>query len=619
MKAIQGLLSFATVAFLSWSLPSFGQEFKPDIPTSGPSQNDIKPSDVVHWQVLGGILDKSGLLTISLRLIADNGWTLYQDKVKFTFPEFLALESSTLPDAPKILDPISGRETAAYAAGEFEFKLRNLASEIPSSIAMSVTYVGCTVKICLFPFTQALNVPIFADKGAVVSKVLAENKENRPADTIKAPSADGQDVESKWASELKTGDFSLGMIALVFFGGILTNLTPCVFPMIPITIRLLSSQGSSAFLSSCMYALGILLTYTGLGIGAALSGALFGGLLASTAFNIVFALLMFMLGFTMLGFGDLSFMQQLGSRIGAGKPSPRNSLLMGCGAGLVAAPCTGPILAALLAYTAGKQDIAKGSFMLFVYSLGFAIPYVFLGGAAAKMTKFKLSPFWQLSVKYLFAGVMFGLSFYYLRIPAYRFLMEMKPYWMLATIGVLPLAMALVALWVLLPGLQMNKSSSLIPSILLGLGLFSGSQWLAGGNQDSGPITNSPSDGSSSAAPTINLLHTEDEAFAKARETGRPILIDAWAEWCEACKKMDKTTFAEKAVITTINDKWVMLKLDLTESSDENDALIQKYGIPSLPSLVMLPPSADLAKKKLILGYTAHDVLLQELSQFRWE
>lgn len=616
LKKIRTTVSIFLLMTLAGSVSA--QDFKPDAAGNGPGQTDIKPSDVVHWQVLGGNLDKSGILTVSLRLIAESGWTLYKDKVTFNFPSFLSLESSTAPEAQRIIDPISGHDTAVYSAGEFEFKLKNLAPQLPPAIDMSVTYVGCTVKICLFPFTETLNIPIFESKGAAVTKVIAENKDRDPAATIKA--ASGEDIESQWASQLKTGGFSLGMILLVFLGGVLTNLTPCVFPMIPITIRLLGSQGSSALLSSSMYALGILLTYTALGIGAALSGTLFGSLLASTTFNVVFAALMFVLGFTMLGFGDLSFFQQLGSRIGAGKPSVRNSLLMGAGAGLVAAPCTGPILAALLAYTAEKQDIVKGSFMLFVYSLGFAIPYVFLGGAAVRMNKFKLSPSWQLAVKFLFAGVMFGLCFYYLRIPAYRYLLSVKPYWMTITLAVLPAAIALTTMWVLVPKLQMNKHSSLIPSLLLGIGLFAGSQWLAGAPQTG--ATNAAGETATGNIETghgFTIYHTEDEAYAKAREKNRPIVVDGWAEWCEACKKMDKTTFTDPEVTKRLNDNWIVLKLDLTESNDENDALIQKYGIPSLPTLVLLPPNGEIGKKKLILGFTSVDPLIQELTQFRWE
>jgi len=144
--------------------------------------------------------------------------------------------------------------------------------------------------------------------------------------------------------------------------------------MIPITLRLLGGQSHRAFLNSSMYAAGILITYTGLGVFAASTGGMFGALLQSKAVNIFFASVMFLLGFTMLGFGNFSKLQQMGDRLGAGKPSLRNMFLMGVGAGFVASPCTGPVLGALLTITLESQDLNRGILMMFTYSFGFALP-----------------------------------------------------------------------------------------------------------------------------------------------------------------------------------------------------------------------------------------------------
>ena len=143
------------------------------------------------------------------------------------------------------------------------------------------------------------------------------------------------DLESSWAQGFKEGRFSFAAIlGVVFLGGLFTNFTPCVYPMIPITLRLLGSQGGSPIVSGSLYAGGILLTYTTLGVSAALSGSLFANFMASTVFNIVFAAVMVALGLSMLGLGNFSVLQSIGARLGAGRPSPRNTVLMGAGAGL---------------------------------------------------------------------------------------------------------------------------------------------------------------------------------------------------------------------------------------------------------------------------------------------
>lgn len=414
------------------------------------------------------------------------------------------------------------------------------------------------------------------------------------------------DLESSWAQGFKDGRFSFGVVlAVVFFGGLFTNFTPCVYPMIPITIRLLGRQGSSPFASGSIYAAGILLTYTSLGISAALSGSLFANFMASVAFNLVFAVIMVALGLSMLGLGNYSALQAIGARLGAGRPSHRNTLFMGAGAGLVAAPCTGPILAALLAYTAGTQDVSRGAFLLFVYSFGFAIPYVFLGGAAAKLARVKVSPNIQIGVKILFASVMFGLALFYLRIPAYGLFVRLGDAWRhIAIVGIAAGAVLSFA-WVIVPRLRNSKLLFAIPSLVFGVGFFALSQTLGAKSR----TYTAPGD-------ALVWIKSEDEAYREAKRRRLPILIDGWAEWCAACKKMDATTFADPRLLETLKDRWITLKLDLTESTEVNDQLIAKYRLSGLPALILLPPDGGIEDKELIGGYVEASTLLEHLENF---
>ena len=411
--------------------------------------------------------------------------------------------------------------------------------------------------------------------------------------------------QDRWAKKLAGGGLAFAtLILVVFAGGLLSNLTPCVYPMVPITLRLLSRQASSPYIGASVYALGIVVTYSSLGLVAALGGGLFGSLLASTTFNVVFATLMILLGISMLGFGDFSKLQSLGNKLGAGKPSLRNTFFMGSGAGLVAAPCTGPILAALLAYTARSgSDVSSAVILLGTYSLGFALPYVVLGGAAAKISAIKVSPAIQVSTKLIFASVMFALGLYYLRIPFYSLLKTAAPYWApLAGIGT-TLGVALTALWLWRPGLSTAKVSTLVPTATLAMGLFATSQWL--------------SDGSSAKAMTGLKWYTTEEAATQAsKNDGKPILVDMWAEWCEACKKMDATTFVDEQIVATLGRDWVLLKLDLTEDNDANDAIQDRYELQSLPTLVLLPPGSNIKGKKSLTGYIGPEGLGQSLRDF---
>jgi thiol:disulfide interchange protein DsbD len=336
---------------------------------------------------------------------------------------------------------------------------------------------------------------------------------------------------------------------------------------------------------------------------AALSGALFGNLIAHPAVAITFGVVMFLLGVNMLGFGDLTKLQQLGGQIGSSKGGLFNAFLMGAGAGLVASPCTGPILAALLTYTAGRQNTMEAIGLLGIYSIGFALPYVFLGASAAKISKVRVNFQIQILTKLVFASVMFALSLYFLRIPLYGVFTALKPYWgSIGSIG-LAIGIALSIVIILKESLHHEKAFFLAPTLALGVGIFFGIQALTRSEQPIGA--------------SISWVHSEEEAINKATETGRPIIVDAWAEWCEACKKMDVTTFVDPSVVKEISENWVALKFDLTEPTDENTNIQDRYELPGLPTLTLLPPNGNLKEKFAISGYASAEKLLETLKEQR--
>lgn len=566
---------------------------------------DIRPQDVVSWVGDTARVEPDGTMLVGIRMLAKDDWSVYSMNLTIAGPTGWEVVNVEGPKADRIIDPISGEEVDVYRGGDFFVRLKGPEAWGPALYPMSVKYVGCTKVICLFPYTQHLNIPVVRPDGAkALSPVVAAAIDAPPVAATSATASPS--LEGRLAALFKGGGASLWVLfGAVFVGGLLSNLTPCVYPMIPITLRLLAKQGTSPYVGASMYALGIVITYSALGIAASASGGMFGALLASKTFNITFAVLMFALGVTMLGFGNLSKLQMLGSRLGAGKPSARNAMLMGAGAGLVAAPCTGPILAALLAYTAQSgEGMLTSSLLMVVYSLGFALPYVALGGAAAKVSQVKVPPHVQVGTKLLFAAVMFALSFYYLRIPFYSVLATLKPYWGQIAGAGLTIGLVLSALWVALPNLSNKKLSTILPTAALGIGIFGASQWVTSGM------------GADASAIEIVVHKSEEAGFAAAQAAGKPILIDMWAEWCEACKKMDVTTFMDPRVRGEIASHWTMIKLDLTEGNAQDEAIQTKYELQGLPTLVMMRPDADLKTRKMLTAAQTADELLIELRRF---
>lgn len=582
MQAIAkpGLLILSLFTVLSTPVKALELEQKP-------GELTVSPRDVVHWSAGGASIVEENQVDVGLRLGTSRGFALYANRIKFTLPFGFTETGRTEPSGALKPDPISGEPVELIDSGDFNIRMKGPVRSLGDKFDFAVTFTACAEGVCLFPYTETLTVTL---------------------DSTGASTTQGEsDFESNLAKKLQSGSLSIwALLAIVFIGGLLTNMTPCVAPMLPITIRVLGGRDGHGLRNASLYASGILVTYTIAGVAAGLSGGLFGSILANAQFNLFFAAVMAALGITMLGYGDFSALQNLGMKFGSGKPSVLNMFMMGAGAGLVASPCTGPILAALLAYTAKSASFVESVALIATYSLGFSLPYVFLGGAAAKVSRVKVNFRVQIATKLLFAAIMFALSLYYLRVPAYPLLVKIKPYFATMAAIFAPLGIAMLLVWILVPYLHNSKARTIPPAIVLAIGIFSGSQLY---------FMKSDSTNAGGVEP-LSWLHDESMAFTLAKEQDKPILIDAWAEWCDACKKMDITTFADPDVTTALKAGWILLKLDLTEGSDANDALQEKYELQSLPTLTMIPPSGDLDRKEPILGYTPAATLLQRIRAF---
>lgn len=568
---------------------------------------DLKPTDVIFWNARSAVYYQDSYVSLPVTLTTKLSFSLYEDQVQFFPPKDFEIIDIKRPPTSSLFDPVTRKNVNVYTGGDFELILKANNSPGSENLTFSVRYLGCTTKICLFPYTETITTKLVSsDKNYLAAEPALNNSIDSIAPRIElAEPVVG--ASSGWQTELasifKSEKTSLALILLVvFIGGILTNLTPCVYPMIPITLRVLAGQSKRPFLGSSMYGLGILITYTALGLFAVLTGSLFGSIMASKGFNFTLGAIMVLMAFSMLGFGNFSRLQQIGAKLGSGKASAKNAFLMGTGAGLVASPCTGPVLASILSYTAVKGNYVEATVLLTIYSLGFALPYVILGGAAAKVTSIKLSPKLQVTTKLLFASVIMALAFFYFRIPFYGLSQSLNSYWgdlstSFMTLGVLMLTVVMVSKDIF------NVKFFLVgPMLALGIGIFSISQYVSS---------------ASDQVKKIAWIKDEQIALDIARAENRPVLIDAWAEWCVACKKMDVTTFVDPTLLRKLEEKkFVMLKLDLTESTDESDLLQSKYRIQGLPTIIFLKSGGDLETMEVIGGLQSANDLLKVMANY---
>jgi thiol:disulfide interchange protein DsbD len=363
--------------------------------------------------------------------------------------------------------------------------------------------------------------------------------------------------------------------AVLFLAGVLTSLTPCVYPLIPITVSVFGAREpehrARSVALSATYVAGIALTYSVLGIVAALSGRAFGSALSSPVAVAILALFLLALAASMFGAFDLnlpaSLQQRLGIVRGAGFA---HALGMGLVAGIVAAPCTGPVLAGVLAYVATRRSAVLGFWMLFSYALGMGLLFFVLGATSLKLPR---SGAWMETVKSVLGVALVALAVG-LVLPLVR-----EPLQLPVGPGAVAVASAALAFVAVFGGAlslsfhatrreQVVKGATLL--VLLGaVALRMG--WVAKPH-----------------VPEIPWLRDERSAVAQARATGKGLLVDFSAEWCAACKELDEHVFSDPAVKAEVAERFVPLKIDATDETDEIARLEAKYGVPGLPTVLLM-------------------------------
>ena len=371
---------------------------------------------------------------------------------------------------------------------------------------------------------------------------------------------------------------SAGTFAILFLAGILTSLTPCVYPLIPITVGIFGARQaehrSRSVALSATYVAGIAAMYSVLGVAAALSGRAFGSVLSSPVVVVVLAILLVALAASLFGAFDIALPSSLQQKLsGVRGRGFAGAFGMGLVAGIIAAPCTGPVLAGVLAYVATQRSALLGFWMLFTYAVGMGLLFFVLGATSLRLPR---SGPWMETVKSVL-GVALVAAAVALVLP---FLPRPGPLpWPARPVaiaaGVIALAAVLLgALSLSFHGDRREKAMKLVALVLLvaGVGLRFG--WAGEPRREKGV--------------EIPWVRDEKRAVLQSRATGKPLLIDFFAEWCAACKELDVHTWTDPVVAKEVADRFVPLKVDATEETVENEELQRKYQVPGLPTVLMM-------------------------------
>ena len=421
------------------------------------------------------------------------------------------------------------------------------------------------------------------------------------------------------AGALGAGRLGAGAL-LVFLGGLLTALTPCVYPLIPITVGVFGARpgvgrGKAVLLTSS-YVVGMGVVFATLGVVAARTGAAFGQLLGHPAVAIGLAVFLLVLAASMFGAFELTLPEGLALRLNSvGGSGLAGAFLMGSVAGFLAAPCTGPVLTGLLTYVATSRSTALGAGLLFVYALGIGVPFFLIGVFAVRLPR---SGAWMDWVKSALGVLLVALAATYVRdaFPALRSAASSAARaW--GPKGGIALAAGLAGLGVLLGAIHRRFGAGPREAVLKGLGvtLVAGAVLLRlsalnVGVESTGLVWNLRYAGEGTRPEPV------EAALARARAEHRPVMIDFFAEWCAACKELDRETYVAPAVVEEA-ERFVRIKVDGTNAQDPVDALYQRFGVNGLPTVAFISSEGQVLDDPRVTGFLGPEKFTEALRQVR--
>ena len=473
----------------------------------------------------------------------------------------------------------------------------------PYKLVFNIGYQICKerpMELCFAPESKKIEVNVskrFED-------IKLKNEQKADKSNVKE-----DESYSKWMNRIikeeLRGKPSLLLFVLVFISGFLTSLTPCVYPVIPIVMGYIGSRAGKkkikGFYLSLFFVLGLSIVYAILGVIAAITGSLMGISFQNPVVVLIISFIFIVMGLSLAGFFEIPVPSSISSKIQKGHKSEiLGSIIIGGVSGIIAAPCVGPVLIALLSWISQTKNLFLGFWLTFTFSLGMSVIFVLAGTFSGVISSMPKAGKWMDYMKYLFSILLIGGGIYFLSLISSKWVTLLM--W-----GIFLISVSIFT--GLFKGIDKHDYKEkfykviVVIIFLCGVFLFFKSIEIKYFPYSVGPVENYENN--------LAWIGDLEQGKLKAEKENKILIVDAYAEWCVACKELDKYTFSEKDVSKVLKD-YVIVKLDFTEKSEKNRELRKRLNIIGMPTVLFL--NAQGMEIKRFSGFKNKDEFLEILN-----
>ncbi len=563
-------------------------------------------SVVVHWDIA-------------------KGYKLYRDKVKISVESGSAeLKQPVLPKGIKVPDPAGSEKIEIYHD--------QLTVDVPlvkadGLFTLHVEYQGCAEDgLCYPPMTRLFKVD--PKKPGLLSPAVEQAVTDTPG--TDKPITQGTAKESTADNDLSLAKAtlaggSLWKISFAFLAfGLLLSFTPCVLPMIPILSSIIVGEGDvnrrRSFLMAVAYCLGMALVYTSLGVAAGLAGEGLAGALQKPWVLAVFALLLVVLSLSMFDVYQLQMPVSIQNKLNNTSRNLKGGrfagvFIMGALSALIVGPCVAAPLAGTLVYISQTRDVFLGGLALFSMAMGMSVPLLLVGLSAGSLLP--KAGAWMIGVKYVFGLLLIAVAIWMVSpiLPAPAVMLFWGAFAILCAVflGVFKASPDKLSI-----AQRFGKTFGIVLFII---GVFELVGAASGGTNALEPLAQfhaaSISTAGSGEEKKVNFTRIRSTADLDRalQSSNKPVMLDFFADWCVACKEMDRFTFHDPKVLEQFKNL-TLLQVDVTGNTDDDRALMKRFGLFGPPGIIFFDKSGKEIPESRIVGILDANKFIDHITKY---